>query len=127
MTDISTLDTATRIAAADDGTWYDPVAITLHWTTAVLVVLQMALAQTWGLFGRPARHLLVEAHMSFGICLAAVILFRVVWRLMPGHQVRSVVSGTVQLASRRSTTCSTQYSPPRLCSAFCYAGRAGRQ
>jgi len=46
MTDISTLDTATRIAAADDGTWYDPVAITLHWTTAVLVVLQMALAQT---------------------------------------------------------------------------------
>ena len=100
MTDTSPLDAATRIAAADDGTWYDPVAIALHWTTAVLVVLQMVLAQTWGLFGRPARHLLIVAHMSFGILLAAVIVFRIVWRLIPGHQVRSVVSGMVELASK---------------------------
>lgn len=100
MQDASTLDTASRIAAGDDGTWYDPVAIGLHWATAVLVVLQMVLAQTWGLWGRPTHHLMVVAHMSFGIILAVVIVARIVWRLIPGHQVRSVVAGRVELASK---------------------------
>jgi len=32
-------DTATRVLAGDDGTTYDPVAIALHWATALLVLI----------------------------------------------------------------------------------------
>ena len=91
---------ATRIVAGDDGTNYDSVAIALHWTTAVLVLIQFALSQLWGLFARPARHLLVAAHMSFGILLAVVIAVRLIWRLIPGHQVSLLDIGWVRLASK---------------------------
>jgi cytochrome b561 len=91
---------ATRVIAGDDGTSYDPVAIGLHWTTAVLVVVQMTLAQTWGLFGRPARHLMITAHMSLGIILTAVIVARLVWRFIPGHQVAPADVGWLRIASK---------------------------
>jgi cytochrome b561 len=90
----------TRVLAGDDGTRYDPVAIFLHWTTAGLVVLQMTLAQIWGLWGRPTHHLMVVAHMSFGIILSAVIVARLVWRLIPGHQVPPSEVGLAGLASK---------------------------
>ena len=38
--------------------------------------------------------------MSFGILLAAVIVARVVWRLIPGHQMPPAASGAVELASK---------------------------
>jgi cytochrome b561 len=91
---------ATRIAAGDDGTRYDRVAIAFHWATALLVLLQFLLSQTWGLFGRPTHHLMVVAHMSFGIILSIVIVGRITWRLIPGHQVPAIVSGWVELASK---------------------------
>lgn len=91
---------ATRILAGDDGTRYDRLAIGLHWATALLVLVQFLLSQTWGLFGRPAHHTMVVAHMSFGILLAAVILIRVGWRLLPGHQVPAIVAGWVAIASK---------------------------
>ena len=91
---------ATRIAAGDDGTNYDPVAIGFHWTTALLVLVQFALSQTWGWFGRPAHRLMVTAHMSFGICLTAVIIGRIVWRLIPGHQMPALVAGWAGIASK---------------------------
>lgn len=90
----------TRIAAGDDGTNYDSVTIALHWTTAALVLNQFALSQLWGLFARPARHLMVTAHMSFGILLAVVIAVRLIWRLIPGHQVSLLDIGWVRLASK---------------------------
>lgn len=91
---------ATRIAAGDDGTDYDPVAIAFHWATALLVLTQFLLSQTWGLFGRPTHHLMVVAHMSFGIILTLVIVARIVWRLIPGHQVPAIVFGWVGVASK---------------------------
>jgi len=91
---------ATRIAAGDDGTNYDPVAIAFHWATALLVLAQFLLSQTWGLFGRPTHHLMVVAHMSFGIILTMVIVARIVWRLIPGHQVPAIVFGWVGVASK---------------------------
>jgi len=91
---------ATRIAAGDDGTNYDPVAIAFHWATALLVLTQFLLSQTWGLFGRPTHHLMVVAHMSFGIILTMVIVARIVWRLIPGHQVPAIVFGWVGVASK---------------------------
>lgn len=91
---------ATRVLAADDGTTYDAVAVALHWITAVLVVTQFGLSQLWGLFGRPAHHTMVVAHMSFGMILAAVIAARLVWRAIPGHQISSLDAGLVRLASK---------------------------
>ncbi len=78
---------ATRIAAGDDRTRYDGFAIALHWITAVLVVLQFTLGETWDFAARPARHLMIVSHMSLGILLSAVVIVRIVWRLIPGHQV----------------------------------------
>jgi cytochrome b561 len=96
----STFDAATRIAAGDDGTTYDGVAIALHWTTAVLVVLQFALAETWDWFAKPTHRLMVTTHMSFGVLLSAVIVARLVWRLIPGHQVAAIEVGWIRLASK---------------------------
>ena len=91
---------AARIASGDDGTRYDKVAICLHWATAILVIVQFALAVSWGAFDKPTKQQMVVAHMSFGILLAAVIVARIVWRLVPGHQVDAAVSGRVELASK---------------------------
>lgn len=91
---------ATRVIAGDDGTTYDGVAIFLHWTTAVLVVVQMTLAQIWSLWGRPTHHLMVVAHMSFGIILTAVIVARLVWRWIPGHEVPAAEVGWLRIASK---------------------------
>ena len=100
MTDNTSFDTATRIVAGDDGTNYDKVAIALHWTTAVLVVFQFALAQTWGWFAKPVTEFMEHTHMSFGVLLSVVIIARIIWRLIPGHQVPALTAGWVRLASK---------------------------
>ena len=100
MTDDTNFDTATRIAAGDDGTAYDNVAIALHWTTAALVVANFVLAEIWDYFPKPTEHLLQATHMSFGILLGVVIIARLVWRQVPGHQVSSLEAGWVRIASK---------------------------
>ncbi|MEA3082077.1 MAG: hypothetical protein QOD54_1745, partial [Sphingomonadales bacterium] len=52
MTDRTSFDTATRIAAGDDGTTYDSVAIALHWITALLVLANFVLAEIWDYFAK---------------------------------------------------------------------------
>jgi cytochrome b561 len=100
MTDRTAFDSATRIVAADDGTNYDNVAIALHWATAFLVFSNFVLAQTWGWFGRTAHGLMEQTHMSFGVLLSLVIVARMIWRLIPGHQIPSLEVGWVRLASK---------------------------
>src|SRR5437763_4092630 len=100
MTDQTKFDTATRIAAGDDGTDYDNVAITLHWLTALLVLTNFALAETWDYFAKPTQQSLQSLHVSFGVLLTAVIVVRLVWRLMPGHQVPSLETGWVGRMSK---------------------------
>lgn len=100
MNDRSALDTATRIAAGDEQTNYDNVAIALHWLTASLVVIQFALAETWDWFSRDTRESLQSLHVSLGVLLTAVIVTRVIWRLVPGHQRAAIVSGWVKVASK---------------------------
>jgi cytochrome b561 len=96
----SSFDTATLIAAGDDGTNYDNVAIALHWTTALLVVVQFALAETWDWFAKPTQEGMQSLHVSLGVLLAAVIVARLIWRLIPGHQMSSLEAGWVKLASK---------------------------
>jgi cytochrome b561 len=98
--DESGFDTATRIAAGEDGTRYDSVAIALHWATAVLVFANFALAQTWDWFAKPAKGLMEDTHMSLGVLLTAVIVARLVWRLIPGHQVSAIGAGWQRLAAK---------------------------
>jgi cytochrome b561 len=92
--------TATRIAAGDDRARYDAFAIALHWSTVALVLVQFGLAESWGWFDRPAHHVMVVAHMSFGILLSAVVVVRIAWRLIPGHRMPPAVSGWVERAAK---------------------------
>jgi cytochrome b561 len=94
------LNKLTRIAAGDDRTQYDNFAIFLHWMTVILVLAQFGLAITWGWFARPTRHLMIVTHMSFGIILSAVIVIRIAWRLIPGHQMPAAVSGWTETAAK---------------------------
>ncbi len=93
-------DTTTRIAAADDGAAYDNVSIWLHWATALLVVNQFALSQTWGWFGRPVHEFMEDMHMSFGVVLTAVIVGRIVWRSLRGHRASTATIGWVRRLSK---------------------------
>ena len=100
MNDQTSFDTATRVAAGDDGTTYDGVAIAFHWATALLVLANFTLAQTWDWFAKPTRELMENTHMSFGVLLAAIIAARLVWRWLPGHQMSSLETGWVRTASK---------------------------
>ena len=100
MTDRTTFDTTTRIAAGDDGTNYDNIAVSLHWATAVLVIVQFVSAITWDYFSKPVRETMESLHVSLGVLLAAVIVARLIWRLIPGHQVSSLEVGWVRMASK---------------------------
>jgi cytochrome b561 len=92
--------TTTRIAAGDDRTRYDSIAILLHWITAILVLTQFALAHTWGFAPKPTRHLMIVGHMSFGIMLSAVLIVRIGWRLTPGHQSPVSAVGWIERAAK---------------------------
>lgn len=96
----SPFDTATRIAAGDDGSRYDGVAIALHWATALLVVCNFALAETWDWFAKPAKQLMEATHMSFGVLLAIVVVARIAWRFVPGHAMSPLEAGWMRLASK---------------------------
>jgi cytochrome b561 len=100
MTDKNAFDRATRIAAGDDGTNYDNVSIALHWAVALLVIVQFALAETWDWFAKPTTKTMESVHISLGVLLTALILARIAWRLIPGHQRSSLEAGWVRLASK---------------------------
>ena len=99
MADRDAFDVATRIAAGDDKSDYDDVAIALHWATAILVLIQFLLGVTWDYFAKPMREDMQTLHISLGLLLTVVIVARIVWRLMPGHQRPAIVSGWVKMAS----------------------------
>ena len=61
---------------------------------------QFALSQTWGFFDKPARGVLIVTHMSFGVLLTVVIVARIMWRLVPGHQVDPADVGWMDVASK---------------------------
>ena len=129
MDDLSKRDamnTATRVMAGDNRTHYDPFAMSLHWATVFLVLANFALAETWELFARPTRHAMIVTHMSFGILLAAVVIARIAWRLIPGHQMPPAVSGWSKSRRRRCIGCSILFWRHRRRSGSCCAGREGK-
>ena len=54
----------------------------------LLVLTQSALTELRDLAERPTRHVMIVAHMSFGILLTLALIVRVARRLTSGHRVR---------------------------------------
>jgi cytochrome b561 len=100
MNDRTFFDRTTRVIAADDGTTYDSVAIGLHWATAVLVIVQFVSAITWDYWARDTRETMQSLHVSLGVLLTVFIIARIIWRLLPGHQVSSLELGWVRTLSK---------------------------
>ena len=90
---------AVGIAAGNDTTNYDNVAITLHWLTALLVVAQFALAETWDWFSNDTRETMESTHISLGVLLTAVVVTRLIWRSMPKHRRSPLATGWKLTAS----------------------------
>lgn len=78
---------------------YDTTTIILHWLTAVLAVTLFLLAEFWGYFPRPSRHLMIVAHMSLGILLTLVLVLRIAWRSVAGREIPES-TGLDHLAAR---------------------------
>ena len=74
MVDRNAFDTVTRIAAGDDKTNYDGVAITLHWLTALLVIVQFLMAVTWDYFPHGTSETMQSIHVSLGVLLTVVVM-----------------------------------------------------
>lgn len=70
---------------------YDRPTIILHWMTAFLVLLQFALGETWNWPTKPVHHLMVVAHLTAGILLTAIMVFRIVWRLTKGRDLSDLL------------------------------------
>lgn len=122
-----TLAEATRIAAGDDRVRYDGLEMTLHWATALLVVALYALSQTWGFAGRgsPVRHTMQSLHVSLGLCLAAVLVARILWRLGPGRRVPPASTGLVELAAQLVHYMLYALLIAIVCVGFCYRWAQG--
>jgi cytochrome b561 len=78
---------------------YDLTTIVLHWTTAILVLVQFGSAQVWERLerGTPWRMALIWTHVACGILLAAVIVVRICWRFAQRGKIAPAVSGLQHL------------------------------
>jgi cytochrome b561 len=81
---------------------YDPGTIAFHWVTAVLVLVLFAsmrirplLPRDWHLGGP-----LESFHVSIGILFAAVLVLRLVWRLVRGRRLPPAGAGVAEWAAR---------------------------
>jgi cytochrome b561 len=70
--------------ATDVAARYDRTTVVLHWVTAALIVLLWLSAQVIDWFPRPGRVYVRSVHMTMGVMLAAVIVYRVTWRSLAG-------------------------------------------
>jgi cytochrome b561 len=70
---------------------YDRTTIVLHWLTAVLVIVQWTIGRTTGLLPRgPLRVDIWSVHVVLGVCIALVLVARIVWRLRRGRRLPGV-------------------------------------
>jgi cytochrome b561 len=75
---------STRLPGGNASDSYTRVAVALHWLIAALILGQIAFG--WFLTtiarGSPMRTIYVNFHKSTGITIAALILIRILWRLL---------------------------------------------
>lgn len=78
----------TDVAAVPAPDRYDAVTIVFHWVTALLVVVLFGTALVRDYAPREWRLFWLEGiHVSFGIALAAVLVGRLVWRVVGGRRL----------------------------------------
>jgi cytochrome b561 len=94
------IDQTTRVVAGATRSHYDGASVALHWLTVLLVLSLFTLGELWSYADRPLRHQLVVLHMSLGILLGLAVAARIVWRLLPGHQVAPAMGGTTETLAR---------------------------
>ena len=63
-------------------TRYDPVAVSLHWTIAVLILCMLPLGFFMGDLPISIRFDAYAVHKSIGITILALSLFRLIWRFL---------------------------------------------
>lgn len=62
---------------------YSAVAGTLHWLVLLLLIVQFALAWTMPAIHRGTQpETLINLHLSFGLLILALVLLRLLWRLV---------------------------------------------
>ena len=81
---------------------YDAVTIALHWVTAIVVLVLFVTAISWGRLPRSMelREPLQALHISLGILLAALFVFRAIWRASAGRRLPAVDQGLQNILSK---------------------------
>jgi cytochrome b561 len=80
---------------------YDNTSITLHWITAVLVLLLWCAGETIDWFPRGTPRVTVRSlHILFGVALGAILCWRIWWRTGgAGRRLSAVDSGVLKMLS----------------------------
>ena len=63
-------------------TRYDPVAIFLHWSIALMILLMLPMGFLMEDAPSSLKPLIYNLHKSIGLTIIALSLFRIVWRLL---------------------------------------------
>lgn len=80
---------------------YDNRSIGLHWLTAALVILLWCVGQTIDWFPRGTPRVMVRSlHISAGVLLGCILLYRVWWRGTAGRRLPPAGIGALQTVSR---------------------------
>jgi cytochrome b561 len=90
--------------SAQSPTGYTPVAILLHWAMTVLIAAMVGLG--WYMTSieeQPGSQRYFELHMSIGLIVAALLLYRVFWRLTHRPPALPATMPAWQRAAARAT------------------------
>ncbi len=61
---------------------YDPVAVTLHWLIAVLILVMLIVGFTMENYPMSLRFTAFNLHKATGIAILTLSVFRLIWRLL---------------------------------------------
>lgn len=78
MTDTTTIP----IISPANTVRYDPVAVFLHWTMALLIIAMLIVGLTMEDYSQNIRFLAYNLHKATGITILGLSVFRLVWRFM---------------------------------------------
>lgn len=78
---------------------YDRIAIILHWSVALLILVQYTTGWTWGNFerGSEPRFYLFRTHIYTGYAILGLALARIAWRLT--HRAPPLPPGMARLTA----------------------------
>ena len=80
---------------------YDARTIAFHWATVVLVAAQWVLAQVIDDFPRGAPRVAARStHIVLGLVIAAVVLWRVLWRATRGRRLPAADRGALHAVAK---------------------------